>query len=203
MSRRTTTGARLSNTRSGNTRRTRSRRRALPRRLSTILTVLAVAALLRLWYGPIAPEAAQVAPGQLVEGDYRVERVVDGDTLVLEGNVRVRLIGADTPETVRPNHPVEPWGPEATEFTREWVEGRQVRIQFDGNQVDRYDRVLALVWVGDRMLNEELLRAGLARARTQYNYSDAVKARFATAESEAQAAGRGIWSESDVAVGGL
>ena len=53
------------------------------------------------------------------EGPYRVQRVVDGDTLLLDNQWRVRLIGADTPETVHPERPVEPWGPEATEFTRQ------------------------------------------------------------------------------------
>src|SRR6185295_13479650 len=62
----------------------------------------------------------------LPEGRYRVEYVVDGDTLKLAGplpggNFTVRLIGVDTPETVKRNHPVEPFGPEATAFTREFL----------------------------------------------------------------------------------
>jgi len=133
-------------------------------------------------------------PSALEEGVYRVERVVDGDTLVLANGGRVRLIGADTPETVRPNHPVEPWGPEATEFTERFVARGEVRLQFDGRRQDKYDRFLAHVWVDGRMLEEELLRAGLARAETNYSYSAEAKDRFRAAEAEARAAGRGIWS---------
>jgi micrococcal nuclease len=120
--------------------------------------------------------------------------VVDGDTLVLGNRCRVRLIGADTPETVRPNYPVEPFGPEATQFTTRFVAGGEVRLQFDGPRKDKYDRFLAHVWVGDRLLEEELLRAGLAVAETQYHYSAAMKDRFRRAEAEAQAAHRAIWS---------
>jgi len=147
---------------------------------------LAVLVLSSWWY---------TRPETLAPGVYQVERVVDGDTLVLANQERVRLIGADTPETVRPGQPAEPWGREATEFTRRFVAGGQVRLEFDGRRKDKYDRYLAHVWVGDRMLEEELIRAGLATAETRYPYSAASKTRFVTAQSEAQAAGRGIWSQ--------
>lgn len=135
----------------------------------------------------------------LPEGVYRVERVVDGDTLVLVGGARVRLIGADTPETVKPNHPVEPFGPEATEFTKRFVSDAagQVRLQMDKERKDRFDRFLAYVFSGDRMLNEELIRAGLATARTEFNYSRAMKRRFRQAEDEAKAGRLGLWSQPE------
>ena len=138
-----------------------------------------------------------VPSGDLEEGAYRVERVVDGDTLVLADPTRsrVRLIGADTPETVMPNHPVEPFGKEATEFTRRFVAGGQVRLQFDGRRKDKYGRILAHVWVDDRMLSEELIRAGLAEAEMKYSYDRAIKDRLSQAEAEARAARRGIWSQ--------
>jgi micrococcal nuclease len=175
------------------------RRRLHPRRpaaravvwlLTVAIAIAAVVSLLQAWHA--SPRPAD--PRQLAEGVYRVERVVDGDTLVLANGVRVRLIGADTPETVKPNSPVEFCGPEATRFTRDLVAGREVSVKFDGDRIDRYGRLLAVVWIGDRMLNEELIRAGLARARTQYNYSQATKARFLKAQAEARAARRGIWS---------
>jgi micrococcal nuclease len=106
----------------------------------------------------------------------------------------VRLIGANTPETVKPRWPVEPWGPEASAFTKRFVAGGDVRLELDAELHDRYGRILAYVWVGDRMLNEELIRAGLARAELQYRYSAAMKVRFRHAEAEAKAARRGIWS---------
>ena len=168
----------------------------LPRRpWQAILLAALVAALaaLQQW----RPELSRTTASHTLEaGMYRVARVVDGDTLVLAGGgkERVRLIGADTPETVKPNCPVEPWGPEASQFTKDFLAGGAVRLEFDGDPHDKYGRILAYVWVGDRMLNEELLRAGLARAELQYHYSKAMKARFHRAESEARAARRGIWS---------
>lgn len=141
---------------------------------------------------PGLPSSA--SPESLAEGSYRVARVVDGDTLLLANGARVRLIGADTPETVKPGEPVQPWGPEATKFTKEFVAAGTVRLQLDRERIDRFGRFLAYVWVDDRMLNEELIRAGLARARLEFRYSSVMKTRFRRAQQEAKAAGRGIWS---------
>lgn len=161
------------------------RRRRFP------LWLLLVIGLVAIWRNFSAPPAP---PEEIGEGLYEVQRVVDGDTLLLTNHARIRLIGVDTPETVKPNHPVEPWGPEATQFTREFVADKQVRLEFDHERVDKFGRFLAYVWVGDRMLNEELVRAGLARAEMQYHYSSSKKTRFLRAEKEAKAARRGIWS---------
>lgn len=163
------------------------------RRPLALVGLFLVIALLRFWasdHRPLSP------PEGLEEGRHRVRRVVDGDTLLLESGARVRLIGADTPETVKPNHPVEPYGPEATEFTKQQVRsaGGEVRLQMDREQKDRFGRFLAYVFVGDQMLNEELIRRGLATARTEFNYSSSMKRRFRRAEEEARLAGRGIWS---------
>lgn len=141
----------------------------------------------------------QVAPdptGALDEGLHPVKRVVDGDTLLLRSGERVRLQGIDTPETVRPNYPVEPWGPEASQFTEQFVEDAdgEVRLTFGPERLDDYGRTLAFVWHGEQLLNEELVRAGLARARLGYRYSGTMKRRLAAAQDEARAARRGIWS---------
>jgi endonuclease YncB( thermonuclease family) len=124
-----------------------------------------------------------------------VERVVDGDTLVIRGGDRVRLIGVDTPETHHPTKPAQPFGQEAFEFTRRMAEGKSVELQFDpGESVDRYGRKLAYVYVDGQFLNEVLIRQGLARALTNYPFSSDMKARFRAAESQAKAAKRGVWS---------
>ncbi len=137
------------------------------------------------------PKSATASNSESIRG----VRVVDGDTLELtESKERVRLIGANTPETVKPNWPVEPWGPEASAFTKQFLAAGSLRLEFDGPRRDRYGRMLAYVWVGDRMLNEELIRAGLARADLRYSYSSDVKDRFRRAEAEAKSARRGIWS---------
>lgn len=135
-------------------------------------------------------------PGTVSEASGRtlIVRVVDGDTLVLAGNERVRLIGVDTPETKHPTKPVQPFGPEAAEFTRRAVEGKQVTLRFDREKRDRYQRLLAYVYLKDWCLNEELIRAGLGECVTRYPYDSSMKRRFRAAESEARAARRGIWS---------
>jgi micrococcal nuclease len=155
--------------------------------------------LLAGWRAYSAAELA--APEQLAEGIHEVRRAVDGDTLLLVSGARIRLQGVNTPETVKPDSLVEPWGPEASQFTKNFIEkaGHRVRLTFSLERKDRYDRFLAFVWNGDVMLNEELVRAGLAHARRDYRYSEAMKRRFSKAQEEAHRAGRGIWS-STVAV---
>jgi micrococcal nuclease len=167
----------------------------LPRRpwqAFLFVALLTALAALQQW----RPQCFRPADPPAIEpGLYRVARVVDGDTLLLaDPRERVRLIGADTPETVKPNWPVEPWGPEASQFTKQFLASGQLRLEFDGPPRDKYGRILAYVWVGQQMLNEELLRAGLARAELQYPYSAAMKDRFRRAQAEARADRRGIWS---------
>jgi micrococcal nuclease len=150
-----------------------------------------VLAILAAWqYFSAQREPPPHEPGALA----LVERVVDGDTLLLADHTRIRLLGVDTPETKRPETPVERFGPEASEFTRAHVEGRQVRLEFDKERYDKYGRVLAYVYVDDWFLNEALLRAGLGRAITNHPYSESMKRLFRAAEDEARRARRGIWS---------
>ncbi len=150
-----------------------------------------MAVLARIWfgYGGAAP------PEALQPGVYTVRRVVDGDTLLLANEARVRLIGVDTPEIAGPNHPApQPWSRQASDFTRRFLAGGAVRLSFDRERVDRYGRFLAYVWVDDRLLNEELLLAGLARARLNFHFGEAMKRRFRQAEGQAKAERVGLWS---------
>jgi micrococcal nuclease len=95
----------------------------------------------------VAVSAAVFAVGAQGQDQRTVTRVIDGDTLVLDGGERVRLIGVDTPETVHPNKPVERFGKEASGFTRKMAEGKQVRLEYDAETAghDRYGRTLAYV----------------------------------------------------------
>ncbi len=163
-----------------------SRRRPTSPLIALLIVLLLLAG--RWWTRP--PEAPPVAES----GDAVVQRVVDGDTLLLADGNRVRLLGVDTPETKHPELAVQPFGPEASEFTRQRVEGKQVRLQFDKEREDRHGRILAYVYFGDSMLNEELIRAGMGRAITHFPFSPAMKRRFRQAEDEAKRARRGIWS---------
>jgi len=173
--------------------RGRRRRFPLPKRTiaARVGAALVLAGLAAWQFFNAAPTPPVVLePGATV----RVARVVDGDTMLLPDHTYVRLLGVDTPETKRPDTPVEPFGPEASEFARAHVEGRVVRLEFDKERHDKYDRVLAYVYLGDWFLNEELIRAGLGRAITNHPYSESMKRRFRAAEKEAQRARRGIWS---------
>lgn len=134
------------------------------------------------------------APEAIPEGTYAVRRVVDGDTLLMVDGTRLRLIGINCPESVKPDSPVEPFGPEASQFTKDFIGRNKVRLQFDKEREDKYGRKLAYVFVGDEMLNEELLRAGLARYEHYFRYSETMKRRFRKARDEARDAKRGIWS---------
>jgi micrococcal nuclease len=134
----------------------------------------------------------------LLTGECRVLRVIDGDTLLLEqAHTRVRLQGIDTPETVKENTPVEAWGPEASQYTKRFVHDAngRVRIENDGEAADRFGRQLVFVWHNDRMLNEELVRQGLAKAKLGYEYSEAKKQQLRAAQDDAQKHHRGIWSQ--------
>ncbi len=154
--------------------------------------VLAWLALLALLTSTCSDDRlARAGPGE----PRLVERAVDGDTLLLEGGERVRLIGVDTPESVDPRRPVERYGKRAAEFTKGLVEGRRVRLESDRGTLarDRYGRTLAYVYLPDgRMLNLELLREGYAVAYTRFPFVR--MAEFRSAEREARARGKGLWS---------
>ena len=138
----------------------------------------------------------------LEEGTFQVQRVVDGDTLLLTNGSRVRLMGVDTPECVKPNWPVEPFGPEASAYVKKAVAESQylVKLRLDREREDKYGRKLAYVYVFDpnqkeyRLLNEELIRLGLGRALLTFNYTSSMKKRFERAQTLAQQESRGIWS---------
>lgn len=125
----------------------------------------------------------------------KVLRVVDGDTIEvdLDGTTEdVRYIGIDTPETVKPDTPVQCFGPEASARNHELVEGRTVRLRFDRERRDAYGRLLAYVFVGDRLINAALVSGGFARTlEIAPNTSRA--AELGRLEDKAGAAGRGLW----------
>lgn len=111
------------------------------------------------------------APSAGDKGNWvRVTRVIDGDTFEFMNRgarERVRLIGVDTPESVKPDSEVEPFGIEAGSFTKKLIEGRMVRLEFDVQERDKYGRLLAYVYLEDgTLLNAKLLEEGLASIMT-------------------------------------
>jgi len=141
------------------------------------------------------------APDQSpVSGQPRiVVRVVDGDTIVLDRDERVRLIGVDTPETVHPSRPVEFFGKEASSFTKKMANGKTVWLEYDQTRQDRYGRTLAYVHLANGVvLNEEIIRQGYGHAylRFPFKYRD----RYKHLEAEARSARRGLWANSSTSV---
>jgi len=124
-----------------------------------------------------------------------VVRAVDGDTIevALDGRREdVRYIGIDTPETVKPDTPVQCFGPQAHRFNARLVTHQRVRLAFGVERRDVYGRLLAYVYRGDRFVNAELARRGLARTLT-IPPNDRFARRFADLELEAARRGRGLW----------
>lgn len=123
-----------------------------------------------------------------------VERVVDGDTFETSTGEKVRLIGVDTPETVKPNHPVEPYGKEASNYTKQLLTGQKVTLKFDVEPFDKYKRLLAYVYLPDgTFVNEKLVREGYARIMT-IPPNVACADLFLEAERDAREHDRGLWA---------
>lgn len=122
--------------------------------------------------------------------------MVDGDTahVLFHGrDVTIRFIGVDTPETVAPGQPVGCYGAEASQFTVERLTGTRVRLEFDVDRIDPYERTLAYVWMPDGSLfNETLVRRGFATVAT-YPPDTRYVDRFEVAQRGAKAADRGLW----------
>ena len=151
----------------------------LARRLAPLLVVLALA----------LPAAAQ----STLEGT--VTRIVDGDTIHVRvgGHLeKVRYIGVNTPELHHPTKGEEPGGRQALDVNRRLVERKHVRLELDVQARDRHGRLLAYVWVGDTMINAELLRLGYAQVMT-VPPNVRHQAMFTKLQRDARAAGRGLW----------
>ena len=124
----------------------------------------------------------------------KVERIIDGDTIVLDGEERIRLIGVDTPETVHPTKPVEYFGKEASAFTKKIVHGKEVRLEYDEDTKDRYGRTLAYVYLKDgTFLNAEIVKQGFGFAYTRFPFR--YMEEFRKYEREARETGRGLWKD--------
>lgn len=126
---------------------------------------------------------------------YPVVEVVDGDTIKIEYEGRVesvRLIGVDTPETVHPNKPVEPFGPAASAFTTNLLAGKTVYLRFGEERRDAYGRMLAYAFRASDGLfvNLELVCRGYGRITSfQHQYMK----QFEQCQEQAQNARKGLW----------
>lgn len=127
---------------------------------------------------------------------YKVIRVIDGDTVKIDYNgkaTNVRLIGVDTPETVHPSKPVEAYGKEASNFTRNLLRGESVYLRFDINKTDKYGRLLAYLYRAPDGLfvNLEIVRQGYGHAYTQFSFKHMELFRYYG--NRARTAGKGLY----------
>jgi len=172
--------------------------------LKQFLPLLLLASLTPTIGFPASRSAVIGTPTQFEEsvpeaGEFRkVVRVVDGDTIVVSPNEKVRLIGVDTPETVHPKKSVACFGKEAKQFTRDAVEGKTIRLAMDKvnskrQHKDKYHRTLAYAYLDDgTMLNRELIRQGYAHAYTRFQFRYLVE--FRELERQARSQTVGLWS---------
>lgn len=130
-----------------------------------------------------------------------VFRVIDGDTIELTDGRKVRYIGIDTPESVDPRKPVQCFGKEAMEKNREFVQGKEIELEKDISETDRFGRLLRYVYVKvgetEIMVNEELVREGYAHA-SSYPPDVKYQEKLRIAEAEAREVGRGLWQECQI-----
>lgn len=126
---------------------------------------------------------------------HQVVRVIDGDTIEIENGLKVRYIGIDTPETKDPHEPVGCYGHEAYLKNQELVANKQVTLEKDVSETDRYGRLLRYVYVDGIMVNEQLVKEGFAKA---VSYPPDIKHQdlFSNAERLAQYKKAGLWGEA-------
>jgi len=128
-----------------------------------------------------------------------VVNVVDGDTIDVRlksgKQERVRFILVDTPETVHPKKGEEPFGREASDFTKKTLSGQKVDLKLGVQERDKYGRLLAYVYLKDgTMINELLLQKGLARVAVFPPNTEFVD-QFRDIEAQAKKEYKGIWSQ--------
>jgi len=143
-------------------------------------------------------------PGaESAKGLFKVKRVIDGDTIELINGAMVRYLGVDTPEVRKKDgsgnwvYEPQPFALAAKEVNRNLVEGKEVRLEFDVEKRDKYNRLLAYCFVGDKFINAELLEEGLALLYTSppnVKYTDL----FVEKLRAARKLHKGIWSIDEI-----
>lgn len=128
----------------------------------------------------------------------RVLRVIDGDTIEIEDAdkvaKKVRYIGIDTPETVDPRRGAQCFGKEASDKNKELVQGKEIYLEKDVSEVDKYGRLLRYIYLesSDLSVNEQLVADGYA-VSSKYPPDVKYQEKFKAAEEEARAKGKGLW----------
>ena len=139
-----------------------------PKKIILLLIILAASYFFNIEFSDLnTPQNNNNSNYDIVAGV--ISRVVDGDTAVIliNGNeTRVRFLGVDTPETVHPNKPVQFYGKEASNFTKNSLTGKHVWLEYDVSPTDRYERHLAYIWLSKpESINENSIRKNMFNAK--------------------------------------
>ncbi|HXF31057.1 MAG TPA: thermonuclease family protein [Solirubrobacterales bacterium] len=140
------------------------------------------------------PRPGGSGPASAASGTTRVVRVIDGDTVILAGLGSSRIVGVDTPETVKPDTPVQCFGPRASAFSKHVLGAAgRVRYRVALEPVDAYGRSLVYLWLPDgRFFNAMLVGRGLART-LPFPPNTRYAPLFARLAERAARRGRGLW----------
>lgn len=166
--------------------------------LIVFLLAVAIALYLRTDGFKFSPQLSNNA----APGFYEVEEFLDGDTISVDMNGTteiIRFIGVDTPETNRPNTPVQCYAEAASQYTKNLIGNNHVRLEADSLNTnrDRYDRLLRYVYLPDGTLVEsKLIAEGYGFAYTSFPMVKALE--FKALEETARQAGKGLWSVCQV-----
>lgn len=133
-------------------------------------------------------------PSPSIDDNFiKVIKIIDGDTIEIEGDKSVRYIGIDAPESVDPRRPIQCFGKQASDFNRNLVEGKLVRLEKDISQTDKYGRLLRYVYMDQIFVNDYLVRQGYAMA-SSFPPDVKYQQQFREAQREARENNRGLWS---------
>lgn len=168
-----------------------------------LLLIVIVVSTLLMEEEPQAERNDQKAAGNQQSGDrieVTVAELIDGDTTRFNykgASESFRYLIIDTPETKHSRYGEEPYGEEASERTKELLKNAdKIEVEFDeGPNQDDYDRYLAYVYADDEMINETLVREGLAEVKYVNPPNDTHVDILEAAQKEAQAEKIGIWSD--------
>jgi endonuclease YncB( thermonuclease family) len=125
-----------------------------------------------------------------------ITRITDGDTvqaITPEGTkLKVRLYGIDAPETSKGKIQGEPFGNDSRNYLVSLINQKSVRVEI--RDIDRYRRMVAILWLAERNVNQEMIAAGMAEAYGEY-LKTPYRIPFLQTEQQAKAQGKGIWSQ--------
>lgn len=140
----------------------------------------------------VTKQASEHQPGL-----YEIDHFVDGDTIAVKMNgttESIRMIGVDTPETHKPNTPVQCYGPAAAAYTKNLIGKNSVRLESDPKSTnrDRYNRLLRYVYLPDgKLVAHELIANGYGFAYTQFPFTKSQD--FVAAQDQAKTTNKGLW----------